>query len=418
MPALARAAIFLWTLAASPAPPPVRASPKAYTLTPAEFRKAKAFARSGYEVYFGTEAVDLLALAALIRLGAGRRLRAWAESITSRRFLQASLIVPPVLLTVALVELPLDAYAETVSRLYGQSIEGWGPWFADWAKGQALVIAAGTLVLWGVYALLRRSPSRWWLYAWLVSLPLQAAAVTAMPLLVEPLFFHFDPLAQRHPRLAADIERLLHRAGVAIPSGRLLEMRASDKTNSLNAYVSGFGPSKRVVLYDTIIAKENGPPLLTTIGHELGHYVLHHIRDGLLFGFALSLLVLWAVALALRRLYRGREAEWDSLPSLLLIASLAAFFLSPLVNGFSRRQEHEADVYSIEITHGVVPNSGEAAAQAFQIEGENSFADPSPNPLAVFWLYSHPPIAERLRFSLDYDPWKRGEPPRYVPHPY
>ena len=88
-----------------------------------------------------------------------------------------------------------------------------------------------------------------------------------------------------------------------------------------------------------------------------------------------------------------------------------------MVNGFSRRQEHEADVYSIEITHGIVPNSGEAAAQAFQIEGENSFADPDPNPFAVFWLYSHPPIAERLRFSLDYDPWKRGQPPRYVPRP-
>lgn len=416
MPALARAAIFLVALAIPPAPAD-RETPKAYTLTPAGFRKAKAFARSGYEVYFGTEALDLLALAALIRFGAARRLRTWAVSRAPRRFLQAWLVVPPILFTLFLVELPLDAYAETVSRFYGQSIEGWGPWFADWAKGQALLIVIGTLALWGVYALMRHSPSRWWLYAWLLSLPLQVAAVAAMPLVVEPLFFHFDPLAQRHPRLAADIERLLHRAGVAIPPGRLLVMRASDKTNSLNAYVSGFGPSKRVVLYDTIVAKENGPPLLTTVGHELGHYVLHHIRDGLLFGFGLSLVVIWAVALALRRCYRGGEKEWDSLPALLLIASLAAFLLSPVVNAFSRRQEHEADVYSIEITHGIVAHSGEAAAQAFQIEGESSFADPSPNPLAVFWLYSHPPIAERLRFSLDYDPWKQGASPRYVSRP-
>ncbi len=417
MPALARAAILLWTLAVPPAPPAVRATPKAYTLTPAEFRKAKAFARSQYEVYFGTEALDLLALAAMIRFGAGRRLRTWTGSLTPRRFLQAWLVVPPILFAMAIVELPLDAYAETISRLYGQSIEGWGAWFADWAKGQALAIAIGTLTLWGVYALMRRSRTRWWLYAWLVSLPLQVAAVTAMPLVVEPLFFHFDPLALRHPRLTEDIERILQRARVAIPPGRLLEMRASEKTNSLNAYVSGFGPSKRVVLYDTIIAKENGPPLLTTVGHELGHYVLHHIRDGLLFGFVLSLLVIWAVARALRRLYRGGEAEWDSLPSLLLIASLAAFLLSPLINGFSRRQEHEADVYAIEITHGIVPHSGEAAATAFQIEGESGFADPSPNPLAVVWLYTHPPIAERLRFSLDYDPWKQGQSPRFVHQP-
>jgi len=77
-------------------------------------------------------------------------------------------------------------------------------------------------------------------------------------------------------------------------------------------------------------------------------------------------------------------------------------------------QEHEADRYALEVTHGIVPDAGRAAALAFQIEGESALADPDPGPFVRFWLYDHPPLAERLRFCLDYDPWKAGQSPRYV----
>ncbi len=391
------------------------AAPTEYRLTPAETEKAKAFAHAGYAVYCGEEAALLVVLGLLIRARAGARLRAAAEKTTRRRWAQAWIVIPPVLLAAAAAALPFDIYAETVSRRFGQSIESWGAWSADWLKAEALVLVIGTLAGWGLYAIMRRSPRRWWLWAGLIALPLEAAAALVEPLVIEPMFYHFEPLGRRHPELVRSIELVLERAGISIPPARLFEMQASEKTNSLNAYVSGFGPSKRVVLYDTIIAKESGPPLLTTVGHELGHYALHHIRDGLLAGFALTFLALWASAAALRGLAPGLPAgDWASVPKLLLVLSLAALLVTPALNAYSRNQEHQADVYSIEVTHGVLDDPQGAAATAFQIEGESSFADPSPPPFAVFWLYSHPPIAERLRFSLGYNPWRAGARPRYV----
>jgi STE24 endopeptidase len=90
------------------------------------------------------------------------------------------------------------------------------------------------------------------------------------------------------------------------------------------------------------------------------------------------------------------------------------FIASPVENGFSRMQEHAADVYGLEVIHGIVPNSEQVAAHAFQVLGEIDLSDPNPSPLITFWLYSHPPLAERLVFAHNYDPWSKGESPKYV----
>jgi len=204
------------------------------------------------------------------------------------------------------------------------------------------------------------------------------------------------------------IEALLSRAGVFIPGDHLFEMEASAKTNSLNAYVSGFGSSKRVVLYDTIIRKEPQPELLTTFGHELGHYVLNHIPKGiayasalLLLGFYLSYVLIRAFITTWGRYFDvARPSDPGSLPVFALILLILNFLGEPLGNAFSRAQEHQADVYSLEITTGIIPNPGQAAARAFQIEGETDLEPPNPNPFIVFWLYSHPPVRDRVSFAL------------------
>ena len=100
---------------------------------------------------------------------------------------------------------------------------------------------------------------------------------------------------------------------------------------------------------------------------------------------------------------------------ILLLFLVLGFVAQPLSNAFSRRLEHQADVYSVEVTHGIVPDAAQAAAQAFQIEGETDLDPPDPSPFTVFWFYSHPPTSDRLRFALDYDPWQAGRKPRYVP---
>jgi Zn-dependent protease with chaperone function len=189
-----------------------------------------------------------------------------------------------------------------------------------------------------------------------------------------------------------------------------------------NAYVTGFGSTKRVVVWDNTARDLTIPETLFVFGHEMGHYVLNHIWKGLAFTAVLSfflfylvysivtkLIERWDETLGIRRL-----DDWASLPLILLVGGIISFFAMPASSGFSRRIEHQADIYGLEVTHGLVPNSTKAAAATFQKLGEKSLDYPYPNPVLVFWSYSHPDIASRLQFALGYRPWDTGQPMKYV----
>ena len=107
--------------------------------------------------------------------------------------------------------------------------------------------------------------------------------------------------------------------------------------------------------------------------------------------------------------------DWASLPALFILLSVFGFLSSPLTNSFTRYQEHQSDVYGLEVIHGLVPDSKQAAAHAFQILGEVNLADPEPSAFIKIWLYSHPPLKERIDFALTYDPWSKGERPQFIP---
>ncbi len=383
----------------------------AYHLPPDIYRKAVEYAHTRYLLHFLAVAWGLLVLTAIIRLQIAQRLRRRAEALSPRLWLQAIVFTPPLLFLLAVLDLPLDLYRHHLALHYRQSIEGWLPWFADWAKAQLISLIAGTFVIWLLYAVIRRAPRRWWLWFWIGTLPLIAFGVFIAPLVVDPLFHRFRPLHQQHPDLVRKLHQLTARAGEPIPSSRMFEMLASEKTNELNAYVTGFGASKRVVIFDTILANESTDQVLSTFGHELGHYVLGHVWKSMLAAAAFSLLLLYLGARLVRRLIppAGRWgirglADWASLPVLLLLLSIASFVSEPLGNAYSRWQEAAADRYSLWVNTGVVPDPGAAAAQSFQIEGELNLADPAPPAFIRFWLYSHPPIASRIRMASEYRP--------------
>ena len=301
-------------------------------------------------------------------------------------------------------------------------MQGWGSWFGDWAKSLAVGLVVAIPLVWLLYALLRKSPRRWWLWFWLALLPILVFLIFVTPLVVDPLFFRFKPLAPGHPELARKIEEVTVRAGRRIPQDRMFEMDASSKYRSINAYVTGLGASKRVVVWDTALTRATIPQTLFVFGHEMGHYVLLHIPRGIAFFWALLFVLLGLSARMLARLLdrpggrwgiRG-VSDWASLPVLLLVVTVAAELAQPVVNGFIRSQEHQADIFGLEAIHGLVEDSPRAAAEAFQILGEANLADPDPSPFIRFWLYDHPPLAERLRFAAEYDPWGKGQAPRYV----
>ncbi len=395
---------------------------RAYTLPPDKLAKAIAYAAARNRLHFIAVAYGIAVLLALLALHVAPRLRDLAESATRHRILQAYIFAPLFLLLIDLLELPLSLYGHHLSLEFEQSIQGWPSWFWDWAKGELLLFALAGIALWVLYGAMRRSPRRWWLYFWLAAVPMVVFLMFIEPLVVEPLFFKFDPLAARQPDLVTAIEKVVARGGLVIPRDRMFEMNASEKLKSLNAYVTGIGASKRVVVWDNTIQKMNTGQILFVFGHEMGHYVLGHVWIGigaailgiLIFLFFAYHAMRWALA-RWGASWRIRDiSDWASLPVLLLALALFGFFSEPLSSSFSRMLEHNADIYGLEVIHGLVPNSSEEAAQAFQILGEVSLDDPNPSPFIELWLYDHPSITDRVRFASEYDPWSAGEQPKYV----
>ena len=236
------------------------------------------------------------------------------------------------------------------------------------------------------------------------------------------MFHKFEPLQQKDPALTANLQQMVGRAGQYIPPQRMFWMGAGEKTTELNAYVTGFGASKRIVVWDTTIAKMNTPQIVFAAGHEMGHYVLWHIPKLIAFFAALLFILLYLGFRSVgwvssrwgeRWRIRGLD-DLASLPVLLFLITTFAIVAVPITSAVSRHYEHQADQYGLEVTHGLTPDSGQVAAQAFQVLGEIDLDDPEPNPLAVFLFYSHPPIPDRVQFALHYDPWSKGQPGEFV----
>lgn len=395
---------------------------ESYTLPPDQLQRAIEYARARHILYFAGTAWAFVVLGLVLALHLAPRYRNWAEAATRKRILQAYLFAPLLLLTIDLLELPVSMYGHRLAVEYDQSIQPWGSWFWDWTKGELLQFAVAGVVLWILYAVIRRSKRRWWFWFWLAALPMIVFLMFIEPLVIEPMFFRFSPLAGAQPALVADIQRVVKRGGLEIPQDRMFEMNASSKLKAVNAYVTGIGASKRVVVWDTTIQKMTTPEILFVFGHEMGHYVLGHIWIGIGLaagGILISLFLAYhGMNRALARWgggwgIRGLE-DWASLPVLLLAVSFIGFFGQPIGNYFSRVMEHNADIYGLEVIHGIVPDSAQAAARGFQKLGEISLDDPNPSPFIEFWLYDHPSIRDRVRFAAQYDPWARGEHPKYV----
>jgi Zn-dependent protease with chaperone function len=393
-----------------------------YSLPPDKLQKSYALYLIGGVLYFVTTVWGLLVLYATLRLRFGARLRDLALRASRFRVVQAAIVMSLFFLVLQVVQLPLDAYGHHIGLQYGLSVQHWGSWFGDWAKNLALILLGGSIAGWGLYAALRGSPRRWWFYFWLGTIPFVVFVIFIQPIWIDPLFNKFEPLTGRHADLVADLERVVHRAGMAIPPERMFEMKASEKTTQLNAYVTGFGSTKRVVVWDTTMQHLDSPQTMFVFGHEMGHYVLGHIPK-MLGIFLLMLLGLYYIGyrLAIWLVERFGEgwgidglSDWASLPLLFLLFSVLLFLANPVVNGISRHYQHQADQYGLEVMHGLVPDSGRSAAQSFQILGERSLDYPDVGKFAEFWLWSHPTIRDRVIYAQTYDPWSEGQSPEFV----
>jgi STE24 endopeptidase len=312
-----------------------------------------------------------------------------------------------------LIDWPLNFYEGFLRQhAFELSNQTLGKWLGDSLKGLMVTLVAGCLFLWVPYLLLRLSPRRWWVYTGILYIPFAFFVALITPIWVEPLFNDFHEMKDR--ALEAKILTLAHRAG--IEEDKVYEVDKSKDTKFVNAYVTGFLGTKRIVLWDTLLEKMDEREVLVVMGHEMGHYVLDHIVQGILLATLPVLVGLYAVhflsGILIRRYKErfgfDRLSDIASFPLLMLLGGVVSFVLTPVGLGFSRHIEHEADRFGLEIT-----KDNHAAAMAFVKLQQENLANPWPGPIIKFLRASHPPLGERVEFANNYRPWEKGEPLRY-----
>jgi Zn-dependent protease with chaperone function len=377
---------------------------------PAPTALAVRFHRSG-NLLWGVNQLSSFAVQALLLFtGLSARLRDLARRIGRVWFFTVGIYAILYVAIVFAIELPLDFYQSYVRQhAYGLSNQSLGRWLGNALKELAVGMIGAFLFLWVPYLLLARSPRRWWLYATLLSVPFSFFVMLIAPIWIDPLFNDFGPM--KDPALERKILTLAERAGIS--GSRIYEVNKSVDTKALNAYVEGFLGTKRIVLYDTLLAQLDDREVLAVMGHEMGHYALGHVTRSILMSSFVVLASLcfvdragrWVIGRYSDRFGFDRLSDVASVPLLALLMQVSTLLLSPVVMAYSRAQEHEADRFALELTR-----TNHSAAHAFVKLQQENLGVPWYNTFETIWRSTHPSIGERIEFCNQYHPWNDGQP--------
>ncbi len=319
----------------------------------------------------------------------------WIASL-SGSFLGAGLLFVLILLYAeTFLDIPFSLFRTfRIENRYGFNTMTGRLWLVDLLKTAALATVLGAVVVLGALALVHWSPLRWWLWVWgfllLVGILLQYLS----PALIEPLFFKFEPL--RIEGMEERIKTLLAQAGLRV--SRVFQVDASRRSRHSNAYFTGIGRVKRIVLFDTLLTQLSEDEILAVLAHEGGHWKKRHVLKGIVLSQVLSFCGLF---LAFRLI------RWGGLPGLIGLAnasfyariaitgflgSLVLFPLTPLFSMLSRRHEREADRFAVDLT-----GRPDTLASGLAKLSRENLANLHPHPWYAKFYYSHPPVVERIR---------------------
>lgn len=302
-----------------------------------------------------------------------------------------------------LIVLPLDAWAESVRRRYGLSTQTWGSWLVDVAKSYGVGLVITLVVLFGVFALIGWSPQWWWAWGAAAGALLVVVVSFAYPVVIEPVFNKFTPL-QAGP-LRTSLLDMAERDGV--PARDVLVADASRRTTALNAYVSGFGATRRIVVYDTLLEKASSEEVRLVVAHELGHAKRRDVLLGTLLGALGAATLVCVLALALRSeglLHRaGVDSAGDprALALVLAIVAVIGAVSGPVQVLLSRRIETRADVHALDLTRD--PRTFVEMQRRLSV---TNLSDLDPPPLVFGLFATHPTGPQRIALARD---WARLE---------
>lgn len=369
--------------------------------TPAQMERERAFHRAIRPAsYLGLAAsLILAALLGLTPLGA-RLIGAVARPLGGGWGWQVALGSLAIALIGQVVALPFSVYGEAVLRRYGLSTQDWGSWALDLLKGIGLAAALTTVVLLAFIAAVRAAPRSWWAWTAAGSAALVIALSFLYPVLVEPVFNTFTQMPAGELRTSLlQLAREDH-----VPARDVLVADASRRTTSLNAYVSGFGSTRRIVVYDTLVKQAPPAEVRLVVAHELGHAKRGDVLHGTLIG---ALAAAAACCLAyllldgswlLRRAGVPALGDGRSVALLLALVAIGGFLSMPLQSLVSRHIEARADVHSLDLT----------ADPATFIDSEKRLAltnlsDLNPNPVVYALFFTHPSSPQRIGLARDWE---------------
>lgn len=296
--------------------------------------------------------------------------------------------------------LPLDVQAERVLRRYGLSTQDWAGWADDRLRGLGIAVVTTWVVLVVLLAMARRWPTTWWVPGAVVAAVFTVVASFAYPVVIEPAFNSFTPL-QAGP-LRTELLALAQRDHVRVSD--VLVADASKRTSALNAYVSGFGSTRRIVVYDTLLRDASDKEVELVVAHELGHAKRNDVLHGTIIGafgaaagvIAVFLLLSWTGLLA--RVGARSAGDVRVVPLVLFLAAAAPLLLAPLTNLVSRHIEARADMHALDLTHDVPTYVASEKKLA-----TTNLSDLDPNPLVYNLFFTHPSDPERLALAREWE---------------
>jgi STE24 endopeptidase len=333
----------------------VEAATRAYldTLQGAARAKSDAYFEGGYWLPVWGALVTVLAYWAMLRFRWSAAWSGWASRITRRRWLQPMLYSLPFTIAGALLTLPWTIYVAFVrEHQYGLSNQTFLAWLKEWGIMLGVGVVTGAIFFAIIYAVIRNSPRRWWLWGTVASGGLLAVLILLAPVFIEPLLNKYTPMAPGPVR--SEILRIAHEQ--RIPTNDVYVVDASKQSKRISANVAGLGPTIRIALNDNLLNRSNTAGIKAVMGHEMGHYKLYHIQKLLIYltlmALVAFLLVYWAVPKLLAR--HGERwgvrdiADPASAPVFWALVALYGIPAGILFNSIIRHHESEADAFGLE----------------------------------------------------------------------
>ncbi len=309
----------------------------------------------------------------------------------------------PGLLT-AITDLPFDYYHSfVIEERYGFNTKTFKIWVSDMVKSFLLIIVLGGILLSSLFLLVGYAGDMWWIYAFAVFLGFQLLMTILYPTVIAPIFNKFTPIAD--PELIFRIEELAKREGLEIRG--IYQMDATKRSRHTNAYFSGLGKAKRIVLFDSLIQSHDVDEIMAVLAHEIGHLKKNHIKKQLALSSAVSVLLFYLASKMITWDLIFESFGFSIMPAyagLFLVGIMwepVSFFLGPAGMALSRRFEREADLYSLRIINDSGP-----LVRALKKIAKDNLSNLQPHPLYVWLNYSHPPLLERIRDLEARDPIK------------